>query len=87
MIKKTDQVRLGHLPVAAAVMAAGTLPVSLERGADGHVVFLFPSDAAFLAARYMTGTLLVDAQDLFRRFEQLRDIVRGRYGIEGLVVR
>ena len=68
-------------------MAAGVHPVAVERGADGHLAFVFPPEAAALAANYMAGTLLVDAQEAFRRFDQLRDIVRGRYGIEGLVSR
>ena len=87
MRKTTEPVRLSSLPCGAAIMAAGVLPVAAERGPDGHLAFVFPPEAAPLAAKFLTGALLVDAQDVFRRFDQLRDIVRGRYGIEGLVPR
>lgn len=87
MARQPERVKLGNLPCAASVMASGVLPVAVERGADGRLAFLFPPEAAALAAKYMTGALLVDAQDVFRRFDQLRDVVRGRYGIEGLVAR
>ena len=68
-------------------MACGIMPTKIERGLDGRFAFVFPPSAEPLTVQYMTGKLKVDAQEMMRRFDQLRDIVRRRYDLETVVTR
>lgn len=83
--KKHDEVvRIDHLPLAAAIMASNIALADVDNtAANGRYMFLFTDPAAADIARdFTTGTLEVNARLFMYAFDQLRNLSKGRVGVD-----
>ena len=69
--------RFAPLPLAAALLASGcTLARCDVSNPRNSIFYILGEDVSGLASAYVMGSLSVDAKTLFRKFDDLRTMVR-----------